>query len=52
MPWSTIIVFFCAILLLSSCASTKQARSVETFGFLGDLYPLMHKGLDGEALLV
>jgi hypothetical protein len=52
MPWSNTIVFCCAILLLSACAPTKQARSVETFGFLGDLYPLMHKGSDGEALLV
>ena len=52
MPWSNTIAVCCAILLLSGCAPTKQARSVETSGFLGDLYPLMHKGLEGEALLV
>ena len=34
------------------CAPTKQARSVETSGFLGDLYPMMRKGVDGEALLI
>jgi uncharacterized protein DUF3313 len=41
----------CCALLLVSCAPTKQARSVEPSGFLGDLYPLMHKGAEGEALL-
>ncbi|MEP6957509.1 MAG: DUF3313 domain-containing protein [Nitrospirota bacterium] len=49
---SKTILYCCAILLLSGCAPTKQARSVETYGFLGDLYPLMHKGSEGEALLV
>lgn len=39
-------------ILLAACAPTKQARSVETTGFLGTLYPLMHEGSDGEALLV
>jgi hypothetical protein len=34
------------------CASTKQARSMEQSGFLGDLYPQMQKGKDGEALLL
>jgi hypothetical protein len=49
MPWPT-TVLCCTILLLLGCAPTKQARSVEPSGFLGDLYPLMHKGAEGEAL--
>jgi len=40
------------VVALTGCASTKQARSVETVGFLKDLYPLMHDGKDLEALLV
>ncbi len=40
------------IALLVGCSPTKQARSMEESGFLGTLYPLMHKGSDGEALLV
>ncbi|NGZ07793.1 MAG: DUF3313 domain-containing protein [Nitrospira sp. LK70] len=40
------------VALLVGCASTKQARSMEKSGFLGDLYPLMQKGKEGEALLV
>lgn len=40
------------VLLGNGCASTGQARSVETSGFLQDLYPRMHKGAEGEALLV
>ncbi|MFM8552241.1 MAG: DUF3313 domain-containing protein [Nitrospiraceae bacterium] len=40
------------ITLLVGCSPTKQARSMEESGFLGTLYPLMHKGNDGEALLV
>jgi hypothetical protein len=42
----------CVLLILAGCAPTKQARSVEPSGFLADLYPLLHKGSDGEALLV
>jgi len=38
--------------LLIGCSPTKQARSMETSGFLGDLYPRMHKGGDSEALLL
>lgn len=38
--------------VLGGCAPTKQARSVEHYGFLGDLYPQMRKGEEGEALLV
>jgi hypothetical protein len=35
---------------LAGCAATKQARSVETSGFLGD-YSMLNKGEKGEALL-
>ena len=45
------VVFVFLVVLLAACAPTKQARSVETTGFLGTLYPLMHKGEEGEALL-
>lgn len=38
--------------LLVGCGSTKQARSVEQSGFLGDIYPLLREGKEGEALLV
>lgn len=38
--------------LLFGCAPTKQARSMETSGFLGDIYPKMRKGEEGEGLLV
>jgi hypothetical protein len=41
-----------AVTLLFGCAPTKQARSMETSGFLGDLYPQMRKGGDDEGLLV
>src|SRR5215831_4698010 len=46
------VVFVFLVVLLAACAPTKQARSVETSGFLGTLYPLMHKGEEGEALLI
>jgi len=36
----------------TGCAATKQARKVETSGFLGDIYDKMRKGKKGEALLV
>lgn len=49
--FSSIMIAACAV-LLAACAPTKQARSVETSGFLGPIYPLMHKGEDGEALLL
>ncbi len=39
-------------MLLVGCAPTKQARSVETSEFLGDLDPSMRRGGEGEALLV
>ncbi len=41
-----------AVALVAACAPTKQSRSMETSGFLGDLYPKMHKGEEGESLLV
>ncbi|MGE3977915.1 MAG: DUF3313 domain-containing protein [Nitrospira sp.] len=46
------IVLLVMIALLVGCKSTKQARSMEQAGFLGDLAPLMQKGKEGEALLV
>jgi len=38
--------------LLAGCAATKQARNVEQSGFLGDIYPQLREGKEGEALLV
>ena len=46
------IVLLVMIALLIGCKSTKQARSMEQTGFLGDLAPLMQKGKEGEALLI
>lgn len=46
------IIFVLLFVLLAGCASTKQARDVEQSGFLGDIYPLLHEGKEGEALLV
>ena len=40
------------LVLLGGCAATKQARDVEQSGFLGDIYPLLREGKEGEALLV
>jgi hypothetical protein len=40
------------LILIAACHPTKQARSVEPSGFLKNLYPLMHKGEEGEALLI
>lgn len=45
-------VFALAVTLLIGCSPTKQARSMETSGFLGDIYPRMHKGGDNEGLLL
>ncbi len=50
-PFRAILVLSLFVLLVA-CSPTKQARSVETTVFLGDLYPLMQKGEDGEALLL
>ena len=46
--------FFCVVILclLAGCSATKQARDVEQSGFLGDIYPKLRKGKEGEALLV
>lgn len=52
MRWFATTMVCCTILLSIGCAPTKQARSVEPSGFLSDLYPLMRKGAEGEALLV
>lgn len=38
--------------LLAGCAATKQARDVDQSGFLGDIYPKLREGKEGEALLV
>jgi hypothetical protein len=46
------IVLLVMMALLVGCKSTKQARSMEQTGFLGELAPLMQKGKEGEALLV
>lgn len=51
MIWFKSISAICTIVMLAGCTPTKQARSIEPSGFLGDLYPLMHKGEEGEALL-
>lgn len=40
-----------SVLCASGCATTQQARRVETSGFLGD-YSQLEKGKKGEALLV
>lgn len=39
-------------ILLGACAATKQAKDVQPSGFLGDLDPKLHRGQEGEALLV
>ena len=52
MAWFPRAVLLVMLALLIGCASTKQARSMEQAGFLGDLAPLMQKGKEGEALLV
>jgi hypothetical protein len=46
------IILIVVAALLVGCAATKQARTMEKSGFLGDVYPLMHKGGNGEALLI
>lgn len=49
--WVSVLVVL-LVLILHGCAPTKQARSVEPSGFLHDVYPLMHKGVAGEGVLV
>lgn len=41
-----------AVMLMAACAGTQQARDVQTSGFLGSDYELLHQGQEGEALLV
>ena len=45
------ILFVVAIALLTSCATTRQTRSVETSGFLRD-YSQLREGEGEEAQLV
>jgi hypothetical protein len=41
-----------AAALLAGCAATKQARDVQTSGFLGQDSALLREGTEGQALLV
>ncbi len=43
------VLMIAATFLVSGCARTKQARSVQDSGFLGD-YSMLEKGKKGEAL--
>jgi hypothetical protein len=52
MVWLSHALLIALVVLSAGCASTKQARTMEKAGFLSDLYPLMHTGKDGEALLL
>ena len=45
-------LFVLIVGLLAGCDATKQARDVDQTGFLGDIYPKLRKGKEGEALLV
>jgi hypothetical protein len=47
-----LFVIALALLILGSCTTTKQARKVETSGFLEDIYPMMREGGENEALMV
>lgn len=51
MRWLNVIVFMSLIILFAGCAQNKQARKVETSGFLGD-YSMLQEGKAGEALLL
>ncbi len=46
-----IVMIASLVLALGACATTKQARKVETSGFLAD-YSMLKKGRKGEALLI
>jgi len=46
-----VFAFASLIVLIGGCAPTRQARSVEKSGFLGD-YSMLREGEKGEALLV
>lgn len=43
-----------SVLLFSGCPATKQARTADKLGFLGELYPVMTEGNEsaGESLLI
>jgi hypothetical protein len=48
-----LIVTLAAALFCSGCSVTKQARSVEKSGYLGDdIYALVQEGKGGESLLI
>jgi hypothetical protein len=48
-----LIVTLAAALICSGCSVTKQARSVEKSGYLGDdIYALVQEGKGGESLLI
>ena len=48
-----LLVTVAAALLCSGCSVTKQARSVEKSGYLGDdIYALVKEGKGGESLLI
>jgi hypothetical protein len=47
----TDIILILLVVLFIGCAQTKQARKVETSGFLGD-YSMLAEGKEGEALLI
>ncbi|MCH7615130.1 MAG: DUF3313 domain-containing protein [Nitrospinae bacterium] len=51
MKATQVLLTLLCVVLLSSCAQTRQARSVEKTGFLGD-YSMLREGGKGEALLV
>lgn len=46
------LLLVCVVGSLGGCGATREARSVEQSGFLGDVYSQMHEGKDDEALLV
>ena len=52
MNWRYLSFAILAVLTMSGCSTTKQARSVEHSGFLRGIYPLMEKGGKDEAVLV
>jgi len=51
MKANQVLLTLLCVVLLSSCAQTRQAQSVEKTGFLED-YSILREGGEGEALLV
>jgi hypothetical protein len=41
----------CAVAMIAGCATTQQARDVQTMGLLGSDYELLRQGEEGEALV-